>query len=69
MKIWCGCPAPKMTINSSIVDSFLYRKGTAAHSQAMLGSEVHRRTDKANLQLAPRRVQGQALFEGASEEV
>lgn len=35
----------------------------------MPGSGVHRGTDKANRQPAARRVQGQALFEGAQGEV
>ena len=35
----------------------------------MPGSGVHRGTDKANCQPAARRVQRQALFEGAQREV
>lgn len=35
----------------------------------MPGSGVHRGTDKADCQPAARRVQGQALFEGAQGEV
>lgn len=35
----------------------------------MPGSGVHRGTDKANRQPAARRVQRQALFEGAQREV
>ena len=48
---------------------FPYREGTAAHSRTMPGSGVHRGTDKADCQPAVRRVQGQALFEGAQGEV
>ena len=35
----------------------------------MPGSGVHRGTDKANCQLAARRVQGQALFKGTQGKV
>lgn len=35
----------------------------------MPGSGIHGRTDKANRQLAARRVQGKALFKGTQGEV